>query len=279
MCHLGAQRPPGEVIVFQRSGGSVARLSVSAVIVGMGVLAAACSSDSIGAGSEPATQYGAAVAVGNGTARSYEVVQNGSPTELGVALSQGALDSLPMTPKMGGYEYQLPLPAGNLTQYQIIGLNWNPTGHPPSMVYTVPHFDFHFYMISPAERSAIDPSDPAFATKAANLPTANFSLTGYVADPPANAVPHMGLHWTDSNSGEFHGQPFTRTYVLGSWNGQFIFVEPMVTRAYLLTHPDEVVPVGSASQRAISGYYPTGYRVSWDAAATEWHVAISGLTH
>ena len=248
--------------------------------LGAAALFGACSSDSIGAGSARTTEYGANVAVGNGTARSYQVTVNGVPTEIGVELTQGALDSLPTVGKMGGYEYSLPLPAGNKTQYQVIGLNWNPTGHPPPMVYTVPHFDVHFYMVSQAERNTIDPTaDTAFATQAANLPTSAYSLPGYVNDPPANAVPHMGLHWTDSKAPEFHGQPFTRTYIIGSWNGQFIFDEPMVTRAYLLTHPTDSVSVATATQRAISGYYPTAYRVSWDAASSVWHVALSGLTH
>ena len=261
----------------QDRGGRIARMAAGAASVAMAVLVTACSSDSTGTNGGATTTYGAAVAVGNGTARSYEVVQNGAPTELGVALSHGALDSLPTTPQMGGYEYLLPLPSGNSTQFQMVGVNWNPTGHPPAMVYTVPHFDIHFYMISSAERSAIDPTDPAFATKAANLPTAVFRVTGYVADPPANAVPHMGVHWTDSTAGEFHGQPFTRTFILGSWDGRFIFLEPMVTRAYLLTQPDEVIPLASASQRAISGYYPAEYRVSWNAALAEWRIALTNL--
>ncbi|MGH7668803.1 MAG: hypothetical protein ACRENQ_04855 [Gemmatimonadaceae bacterium] len=266
--------------MFQRTGARlIGAAAVGAVVVGVGMVFTSCSSDGVDAAQAPTTEYGAAIAVGNGTGRSYQVVQNGAPIELGMALSQGALDSLPSAPKMGGYEYLLPLPSSNLTQYQVIGLNWNPTGHPPAGVYNVPHFDFHFYMVSLAERNAIDPSDPAFASDAANLPGAAFSLANYHADPPANAVPHMGLHWTDSTAAEFHGQPFTRTYIVGSWNGRFIFAEPMVARSYLLTHPDEVVPVGSTSQRAIAGYYPSGYRVSWDAVDAEWHVAITGLSH
>ncbi len=227
----------------------------------------------------PTTEYGSPVTVGNGTARSYLVVKDGAPIELGVALSAAAVDSLPMTPRMGGYEYLLPLPAGNTTQYQLIGLNWNPTGHPPAMIYTVPHFDFHFYMTSLAVRNAIDPADSAFANEAANLPAADFRISGYVADPPANAVPHMGLHWTDANAPEFHGQPFTRTFIAGSWNGQFTFFEPMVARAYLLTLPNDSIAVGQAAQRAIGGYYPTAYRVTWDATDAQWQVGLAGLTH
>lgn len=264
--------------MFRRRSGRIAGSLVAAGLAGATVFAA-CSSDRIGAVNRPTTEYGANVAVGNGTARSYEVTLNGVPTEIGIELSQGALDSLPTAPKMGGYEFSLPLPAGNTTQYQVIALNWNPTGHPPPNVYTVPHFDFHFYMVPQAQRGAMDPAtDTAFATQAANLPASAYRLPGYVNDPPANAVPHMGLHWTDSNAPEFHGQPFTRTYIVGSWNGQFIFDEPMITRAYLLTHPNDLVPVASAAQQAISGYHPTAYRVSWDATTSVWHVALSGLT-
>jgi hypothetical protein len=258
------------------SPGRVAMLGVFAALGGAAAFAASCSSETTASAPKPVVDYGAPVAIGNGNARSYIVVDNGVPTELGVALSAAALDSLPSAPLMGGYEFVLPLPAQNTTQFQVIGLNWNPTGHPPPMVYTVPHFDVHFYMISSSDRTAIAPSDPSFAAEAADLPTAALRPVGYVADPPANAIPHMGIHWTDTTAAEFHGQPFTRTFINGSWNGQFVFLEPMVTRAYLLTHPDDLIPVRSA-RRAEAGYYPASYRVSWDAAASEWHIALSEL--
>lgn len=249
----------------------------AAFALAAGSALASCSSDSSHGNQGPTTEYGTPVTIGAGTVRSYLVRQGGTPIALGVVLSDGALDSLPQTPMMGGYEYLVPLPAGNTTQYQVIGLNWNPTGHPPPMVYTVPHFDFHFYMISLAERNAIDPADPTFATKAANLPAADFRATGYVADAPANAIAHMGLHWTDSSAPEFHGQAFTRTFINGSWDGRFIFFEPMVTRAYLLTHPDDSIPVQRASQRSISGYYPAAYLVRWDGANAEWQIGLAAL--
>ena len=249
--------------------------AVAAATLGLGL--ASCKGEPTGAG-QPSVTYGALVAVGNGTARSYLVTQNATPTELGVALSPGALDSLPTAAKMGGYEYLLPLPAGNTTQYQVIGLNWNPTGHPPAGIYTVPHFDFHFYMISLAAKDSINPADPAFAGNAAYLPAAAYQPANYVPDPVANAVPFMGLHWHDSTAVEYRGQPFTRTFIEGSYNGQFIFAEPMVASAYLLTKPDTVIAVPNAAQHAISGYYAAAYRVSWNAAANEWRVGLVQLT-
>jgi hypothetical protein len=41
------------------------------------------------------TQFGTAIAVGDGTARSYLIEQDGVPTEIGVALTQGAAENLP----------------------------------------------------------------------------------------------------------------------------------------------------------------------------------------
>lgn len=234
---------------------------------------ASCSGDATGA--NETTDFGTPVALGNGTVKSYLVQRNGVPTELGLVLSEAALDNLQTAPVMGGYESVVPLPANNPTQYKLIGLNWNPAGHPP--VYMLPHFDAHFYMISEAEKNAIVPSDPDFGAKAAALPSAAFAIPGYVNDVPANAVPRMGLHWTDTNAAEFHGSPFTRTFIEGSWNGRFIFLEPMLTRAYLLTRPNELVPLARASQNAASGYYPGAYRVSWDAPRAEWRIGLADL--
>lgn len=53
----------------------------------------------------------------------------------------------------------------------------------------------------------------------------------------------------------------------------------MVARAYLLTHPDDSIPFVGASQRAIGGYYPAAYRVSWDGAKAEWHIGLANLTN
>jgi hypothetical protein len=263
----------------RRGRGRAAGLAAGLGLCGVGIaLAVACSGDVTGTVA-PTTEFGATIVLGNGTARSYLISQGSTPTELGIALSATALDGLQTVPQMGGYESLLPLPAHNPTQFQVIGLNWNPGGHPPPLVYTVPHFDFHFYMTSLADRNTIDPTDPAFGTRAANLPSSGLRPAGYAADPPTNAIPHMGLHWTDTTSAEFHGQPFTRTFIAGSWDGQFTFLEPMVTRAYLLTHPKDLITVQRAAQSVAGGYYPTAYRVAWDSASAEWHIALANLGH
>ena len=260
---------------------------------------------------------GAPVAVGGGTARTYVLVDDapgGGPVEIGVALSEGALDALPSATAghaAGGnahahahvdtHEHLLPLPAGHGTGYQLVELNWNPGGHEPPGVYDVPHFDVHFYTASKAERDAIDPAAlgaAAYAAKSAAAPPAAQVPGGFaaLAAPGAApvAVPRMGVHWSDLSSPELQGmlgrpaaaRPFTTTFIHGAWDGRFIFAEPMVTRAFLLgrkaaTAPaarDSVMALSAAGAYAAPGYHPGAYRVSYDAGAREYRVALTQLT-
>jgi len=234
-------------------------------------------------------QYGPPQKVGNGMARAYVVLDakaGNAPAELGIALDEKALDGLPDAGMM--YAFDLQLPAQSPAPYRFAELDWNPHGHVPPGVYTVPHFDFHFYSITPAERDAIDPADPQFAAKASNLPTADLVPPFYVVPgpPAAVAVPHMGVHWSDVRSPELQGilgnpgayEPFTKTFIYGSWDGNFTFLEPMVTREYLLSHPDATSPISVPARYAHSGWYPTSYRVTYDAQAKEYRVSLSAMT-
>lgn len=232
-------------------------------------------------------QYGTPTKVGDGMARSYVVIDEKShaPVELGIALDARTLDGLPST--AGEFSYLLPLPAQSPAPYRLVELDWNPQGHEPAGVYTFPHFDFHFYRITRAERDAILPSDPQFAAKANDVPTGAYVPPFYITPglPSSIAVPRMGVHWVDVRSPELQNllgnpagyQQFTRTFIYGSWNGSFTFYEPMVTRAYLLSHPDATTPIPVPQLYPEAGYYPTSYRVSYDAQAKEYRIALSGL--
>jgi hypothetical protein len=104
----------------------------------------------------------------------------------------------------------------------------------------------------------------------------------------------MGLHWLDVRSPELQGmagnpagfKPFTKTFIYGSWDGQYIFDEPMITRAYLVEKRaateaavrDEIIPVPTAQRYSPAGYYPSAYRIAWDAQAKEYRVALVQLS-
>jgi hypothetical protein len=170
--------------------------------------------------------------------------------------------------------------------------DWNSHGHEPEGVYNLPHFDFHFYTTSEAEVDGIVPSDPDFAADADHLPEGDFVPPFYSvlappgASPSAVAVPQMGVHWIDVRSPELQaafGNPdgfetFTKTFIYGSWDGRVTFLEPMITRAYLLTHPNEVVPIPQPARYPQAGWYPSSYRISYDEQAREYRIALTDLS-
>jgi hypothetical protein len=268
---------------------------------------AACSADpastqasglSAGAGEAPGThrQYGVPQQVGEGRARSYVVLDRaGAPLEFGVALDERAMDGLPAPMAHEGmpgghgdmHEYLLGMPAQNPTPFKFVELDWNPAGHEPAGIYDKPHFDFHFYTITEAERNAIDPTSPGYAAEAASFPAPEYVLPGYLpptvlaggAPAEAVAVPRMGMHWLNPQSAELPPrlEPFTRTFIQGTWNGKAIFLEPMITRAYILSKPTETIAVPVAQRYEPAGWYPSSYRVHYDEQAREYRIALGGM--
>ena len=95
--------------------------------------------------------------------------------------------------------------------------------------------------------------------------------------PAPLAFARMGVHWVDTTSSELKGQPFTRTFIYGSWNGKVIFAEPMVTRAYLETKPQFSAELPAPARGQDAGYYARGYTVRWNAEAKEYRIALTGL--
>ena len=249
------------------------------------------------AGDAPGThrQYGTPIKLGNGKARSYVVLNRGVPVEVGVALDESALDGLrPPMPPMGGDpngggehahvdmdRYSLAMPAQNPTPYKFIELDWNPAGHEPENIYTIPHFDFHFYKIAVAERDAIVPSDPAFVTKSANVPADEFMPAFAFSPPPRVAIPQMGVHWVDIRTPELQPPPnnkrFTSTFINGTYNGAVIFQEPMITREFILSKPNVMLQIPVAARVTPAGYYPTAYSITYDEQAKEHRIALSQL--
>jgi hypothetical protein len=250
--------------------------------------------------------YGAPVKVGDGIARTYILINStdrNTPLELGVALSARAMEGLPGvrgTPEQSMVMNLLALPVKNPTPYQFVELDWNPGGHEPLAIYGVPHFDFHFYTISREVRRSIVPSDSRYAEAAGSFPAEAFRPPFYLDAataaglPPALVtVPQMGLHWFDLRSPELQAvlgnpagfQAFTRTFFKGTWDGRFIFDEPMITRAWLLTKrtsdgeaaPDEIIPVSTAQRYTPAAFYPQGYRIAYDARAREFLVGLTEL--
>lgn len=215
--------------------------------------------------------YGDAVAVGNGTARSFiSLNPAGRPMELGIEMTDAALEGLPQGEE-DHPEFVLPLPqqALGVTPIKHLVINWNPHGHPLEGIYTVPHFDFHFYTITNAERLAIN-IDPFIGIP----PADGYLPEGYVAAGP---VPQMGMHWADPTSPEFNGQPFTYTFIYGSYNGAVTFTEPMITM--------DIMQSGEAYNKlnipqplyynVPGSYYAKHYNIYMNATTQNHYVTLS----
>lgn len=227
------------------------------------------------------TYDGAPATVGGGQAWSFVTLdEEGKPTAIGVKMSDGVLTNLPKSHPYDtpGVEYRVDLPKeAAATGYDHITVNWNPMGHIPPGVYDSPHFDFHFYLIPPAERYKItlEGEDRARAEK---QPLAEFMPEGYRL-PQGTAEPRMGAHAIEPASPEFHNQPFTKTFIYGFYDGRMIFLEPMVSAAFLQTKPSVTDTLKLPQRYQLHGYYPTRYHVGYDAANREYVVALEGLVY
>src|SRR5918912_582662 len=102
------------------------------------------------------TFVGATRPLGSGTVRSWVTLDDaGKPLAVGLTINEAALKTAPTELPRGqeSGEINLPLPKeAGATAFDHIGFDWNPMGHPPANIYTVPHFDIHFYTISVEEQ-------------------------------------------------------------------------------------------------------------------------------
>lgn len=255
---------------------------ISGIFNGLGALLAAASLFAAGGYAQATTYKGAPVHIGKGTARIVvHTDKSSTPSSVAVMMTPGTLQGLPTelnkkTPE-GSWVYPLPMPKhGPNTGYTEVVIDWNPHGHPPPHIYTVPHFDFHFYGISPAAVKAISfsgPKDPAAIVSNTALIAPDYKVI------PDTVVNEMGVHAIDTTAPEFHGKPFTATFIYGYNKGQLIFLEPMVTRAFLMTKPDLTLAVKAPAQYSRPGYYPTSYSVKYDKHDKAYVIALRALKH
>lgn len=216
----------------------------------------------------PGIYEGTPVPMGNGTVNCWTSFDaDGKPTAMGITLTEAALDNLPdsMSHPSGNdhgnvYEAQLPPEMASKTPFQHIAVNWNPKGHTTG-IYDKPHFDFHFYMISSAERKQI-PEYAADSVKFKTFPPADYLPVDFIN--PGGGEPEMGAHWIDKKSPELPwngAASFGQTWVYGTYNGQVTFYEPMITYQFLRNSLplDRDIPRPAKVKK--SGYYPTKLHV------------------
>lgn len=143
-------------------------------------------------------------------------------------------------------------------------------------MYDVPHFDFHFYLVSEAERRSVAFTDANASGDASQPPPAPLLAPGYIV-PPGTAVPAMGVHAVDPSGPEFRGQPFTAAFVYGYYNKRLTFLEAMASLAFLQSKPSFAGPVARPGSYTKPGAYPSTYRVTYDAGHDLYEVTLADL--
>jgi hypothetical protein len=157
---------------------------------------------------------------------------------------------------------------------------WEAGGHPPG-AYLTPHFDFHFYAITPAERSAIDCADlskpaalpTAYAMPDVQLPPDMAQMTGVPA-LVGLCVPQMGMHAIPASELDSK-EPFRATMVVGYARGKPIFVEPMVAKTMLLEKKSFDLAIPQIP--GLTAAHPTKFHAEYDATKQEYRMIFSAF--
>jgi len=217
---------------------------------------------------------GSRVSMGNGKAWSRIQMKTDSqqPDFIGISFTQDAFVNLPAGSMNGFDAFEFVLDIPSLTQstpFDHIVIDWNPHGHGPVGIYDKPHFDLHFYMITETERQLI-PDYEKDSTKFQAFPLSAYLPANYVPIPEGESM--MGKHWVDVASPELdptNPQPFTQTFIYGSYNGKVTFYEPMVTLNFITTTNSFTRDIPQPAKVAKSGYYPTKMSVTRSGSTTE----------
>lgn len=224
---------------------------------------------------------------GTGTVRTFATLAPGDghgrkrrrPEQVGVEIPVSVMNSLPATATSVAIDF--PLKASG-TPFQFMMLDWNPDGHPPASIYDKPHFDFHFYIqdfedvmeIEPGPCSGLDCED---FQKATTPVPAQYVPGGFI--DVGSVVPYMGNHLIDVTAPEFNGQPFSRTWIYGAYDGNVTFYEPMLTRQSIVTEPNQCSALKLPQAYAESGYYPTKYCTQLDTRKNVYRVFLTGFVY
>lgn len=187
------------------------------------------------------------------------------------------------------------------TGFRHVGLDFSPCGHPPFGVFTKPHFNTHIYFETPEERlerscDMVNPficdfpgsdsgSDPVQSTatgrayyvesrdietgKLSNMPaTFRNDYPGGVGSTPSydHAVPGEGLHAWDHTLVEKVEDWHDPILILGSYDGQLKFWEPMFPYEFAAgdenTSYEEDVEYVGQTIASLPSYWKMEYKAS-----------------
>lgn len=224
------------------------------------------------------TFYGNIQPLGDGLIRSFVTLDDSEqPLEIGAKFRQQALSNLPS--ERPAYIYELSLPQeASTTAIKGLAMAWVTQGHMPEEIFGIPHFHFEFTLLSQQERQQItgtgDDEDRAY-----KLPPPEFTPQDYRPLDRTSFQPGLGLLMVDTTAPFFQGEALTAAPFYHSYNGQIVNDELMIAKSFLETKPNISGVLKLPAAYPKSAYYPTEYRVSYDATTQEYTVSLSELTY
>lgn len=158
------------------------------------------------------------------------------------------------------------------TGFTFANIYWEVEGHPPD-VYMVPHFDFHFYFVPEHEVREIDCKD----TTKPRTPPAGYTLPDVnvpgVGELIGLCVPAMGMHAVPDGDLSLK-TPWEASLLVGYYSGKPMFIEPMVTRAFLLREHSFSLPVPKI-ERTAHVRYPRRFRAVYSPKSKAYQFVFS----
>jgi len=248
--------------------------------MGLGLLTLAACGDGDDDGSrsfgESGVEFGAEVTT-------WAVRDRGEIVEVGATIPIALIENAPLDDEPDGTDHgsgdgpagailslRYPQAVRDTTFIDHLEIHWNAHGHEPIGIYTLPHFDFHFYGVPEETVWAVDCADGAVQPSPDRVPPP------YIPLPVC--VPEMGVHSLDPRSPEVdpvNRQPFTTVFIYGFQAGELAFLEPMLTREYLLEIHEYESDLPLPEVLGRSTRLPKKFRLTYDADDEAYEMVFS----
>ncbi len=217
----------------------------------------------------------------DGEVCTWAAVSGDQVIEFGATVPVRAIESAPLDlemvfPPPAVAVIPLPDEVAQATGFNHLMINWEHHGHPPAL-FAIPHFDFHFYTVDPAVVNAMDCSDVG---KPAQLPAGyvlpDITIPG-IGELVGACVPGMGMHSMPADEID-QTEPFGASTIVGYYEGDVIFVEPMISRAKLLAAEGFTLEVPTVTTAGENVRWPSHFEATYDESTQTYRFTYSGFS-
>ena len=249
--------------------------SLRPILVGLAPIALVASLAGCGGGSDDSnssTAYGAAKALGNGTARTYIMHSGDTVQQVGIEFTPGVLTGLPNLKEGDGLLVPLAVPAEfALTPFKAAQMDWSP-GHPPDGNQNVPHFHPTFFFLSDADRAQI-----TVGGAGASVPVDPVEVPGAYLSAGLT-VPGEGNVMFDPNLASYVETPFqSTTSQYDYWNGHMSNIQLGVANTLLAKQVAQGDVLLQPQKYSVTGPFPTHYQLQYDSARQVYRMYLDNF--